>query len=1235
MARSPQPQKNTPADALERFLKEHRLKITGASARKFLKELTAAPAESGAVQQAIAVHQSIVAEASFRAEESGASQLSPPSGLAWSRDGRLIVADDFNHRIQIYGADRRLIREFGVRGKNPGELQYPKGLAVDAQNNIYVADSWNHRVQKFSADGKPLQVFGQYGEERGQLDEPYAVLVGDDGVLIVVERYNHRIQFFSPDGRSLGWIGARGSVLEEKLAYLFQTPQTLLPPGLFEFPTAIAKDSIGNYYIVDSGNHRIVKFDSQWNRIATFGDRGEGPGCFQYPMGLDIGPNDLLYVADMNNDRIQAFTTEGLFLFAVDQAGDGSPLRMPCLALAGANGELLVGLTFNTRIHPFRIGLPGGPSMYTLQTTLQPRDPRPVFLRGQLHESLGDSAQAEACYSQAVRFLTEEKKRWGDDPAFDRVIVAELAQKISRPPAHPAPTRAADILQCLDLLADGLHQARHQVHDTLREWDIAATAFFHRFMAREELVLNDKEDPRAFDREYHILEKADKTLFRKIRLQFHAYRQTTEAYGNFISALASEKTLPDDCRARLGDSLKDQLDTLCAAILEQYTAKEKSEEVMMISFSEAQDDRRKWENFRLQGATNQRRADLLRHLQFELRVLLRALRSGTATAGRLGEISEEILRPDGSHPLAKILLLTQENWEDLHHLDSLIKELADVRIAGGGHSGRVSAKTIALPDLAPVAFDTETLNPQDFLRAVWADGLPLQTTGDGIQMGLDIFRLAVGSSIDEHWSRNLDALYENQNAYQQKGQGLFEQLNTLKQQYAELSIQLQQTDVRDKKAPIPIQKNLQAVEFQISLVRRMIVTLEFNATNNALNFILCAAFLSRSPANAGWLAQVRERIKTLMTDLGAVEGIVQHILENRRNGITEKIELEKKAATADKNPGPGRLETRDQNRNRLRLIDLAMEEEDFQYRSLFKLRSLMENLLGFLRQANTFEQSIAGRAPGLVQKQSFFKQGTDLGRPSSLMGLSSLSEGGWVVSDYDNHCLWTVNGNGTAWKKIGGFGNAPGKFHCPASITRDAAGNLYVADQNNTRLQKFDGGGKLLWSGDGRDFGMVVSLSLDTQGRLWAPDPVNNRIRLFDAQGKPEKIITADACGIKEPWSILCLPDGGYLVGDNSDSVLKRFDASGRPVADLKRQDCPYGLVHFIAHSPKHGIFATHFWDQSILHLNEQLKPIAVYKNRGNRASQLGRIGAIQVVGDQLAVADFDNQTIRFFQLLA
>ena len=78
--------------------------------------------------------------------------------------------------------------------------------------------------------------------------------------------------------------------------------------GRFNGPRGITTDSSGNVYVADVGNDRIQKFDSDGNFITKWGSEGTGDGQFDAPRGITTDSSGNVYVADGFNDRIQVFS---------------------------------------------------------------------------------------------------------------------------------------------------------------------------------------------------------------------------------------------------------------------------------------------------------------------------------------------------------------------------------------------------------------------------------------------------------------------------------------------------------------------------------------------------------------------------------------------------------------------------------------------------------------------------------------------------------------------------------------------------------------------------------------------------------------------------------------------------------------------------------------------------------------------------------------------------------------
>ena len=86
----------------------------------------------------------------FGEKGSGDGMFQYSRGVAVTDRDEIIVADEGNHRVQVFDSNGTFLRSFGHRGKNAGEFHYPDGLAIDRDGNIFVTDRENYRVQIFS-----------------------------------------------------------------------------------------------------------------------------------------------------------------------------------------------------------------------------------------------------------------------------------------------------------------------------------------------------------------------------------------------------------------------------------------------------------------------------------------------------------------------------------------------------------------------------------------------------------------------------------------------------------------------------------------------------------------------------------------------------------------------------------------------------------------------------------------------------------------------------------------------------------------------------------------------------------------------------------------------------------------------------------------------------------------------------------------------------------------------------
>jgi len=88
-------------------------------------------------------------------------EFSYPSGIAIDDDRhRIIVTDSYNHRVQVLSLiDGSFLFEFGSNGNQPCQLFYPQGVCIDNQGRIIIADTRNYRLQSFTHEGHHISSF--------------------------------------------------------------------------------------------------------------------------------------------------------------------------------------------------------------------------------------------------------------------------------------------------------------------------------------------------------------------------------------------------------------------------------------------------------------------------------------------------------------------------------------------------------------------------------------------------------------------------------------------------------------------------------------------------------------------------------------------------------------------------------------------------------------------------------------------------------------------------------------------------------------------------------------------------------------------------------------------------------------------------------------------------------------------------------------------------------------------
>ncbi len=188
-----------------------------------------------------------------------------PTDIAWDSDDNIYISDGYiNSRVAKLDKHGNWIKSWGERGtggqhanENPGAFSTPHNIGVDRQNNIYVADRGNRRIQVFDRDGK----FERFIILNVAYDKKRHPVLGNTSA--------------NPPDETAPWT-----------ICITQGPTQYL-------------------YTSDAEPGRIYKLSLDGKILGMFGESGHDVGQFSWTHGLACPGENTLFVADMNNWRMQ------------------------------------------------------------------------------------------------------------------------------------------------------------------------------------------------------------------------------------------------------------------------------------------------------------------------------------------------------------------------------------------------------------------------------------------------------------------------------------------------------------------------------------------------------------------------------------------------------------------------------------------------------------------------------------------------------------------------------------------------------------------------------------------------------------------------------------------------------------------------------------------------------------------------------------------------------------------
>jgi len=257
--------------------------------------------------------------------------LNHPSGVAADASGNLYIADRDNRRV------RRVASDGAITTIAPNVAwSAPSGVSIDPAGNIYVVDTGLQQVVRITPAGA-VQPIAQ-----NLLTAPVAAVADALGNIYIADAGAGNIREVDMAGavstlvenlagpHGLALDGAGHLVFTEQDAARVQRfdlvsgSLTQLGAGTWNIPRGIAANAAGEVFVADTGRHQIMRVDAAGEVTVIAGIPNDRPGIpgfsgdggsaanaqLNFPWDVAAGPGGVLYVADLENNRVRLLTPQ-------------------------------------------------------------------------------------------------------------------------------------------------------------------------------------------------------------------------------------------------------------------------------------------------------------------------------------------------------------------------------------------------------------------------------------------------------------------------------------------------------------------------------------------------------------------------------------------------------------------------------------------------------------------------------------------------------------------------------------------------------------------------------------------------------------------------------------------------------------------------------------------------------------------------------------------------------------
>lgn len=223
----------------------------------------------------------------------------------------------------------------------------------------------------------------------------------------------------------------------------------------------------------------------------------------------------------------------------------------------------------------------------------------------------------------------------------------------------------------------------------------------------------------------------------------------------------------------------------------------------------------------------------------------------------------------------------------------------------------------------------------------------------------------------------------------------------------------------------------------------------------------------------------------------------------------------------------------------------------------------------------------------------------------------------------------------------GTFGTDPGQFEYPTGVATDNAGDVYVAEQVNNRIQKFSSSGvfEVQWGTfgtGGGQFNRPYGVTADNNGFVYVSDADNNRIERFSNTGAYAGTWGSPGSGngqFNHPALLATDAAGNVYVADYGNDRIQKFTSAGAFLAKWGSHGTGNGQFIFptgVAVDANNNVYVTDYNNHRVQEFTNTGIYLSQFGSFGTGPGQFNSPAGIATDQDgNVYVSEIGNQRIQ------